>query len=75
MAKGLQLPAFYFHEFPWIQRWTTTLFGAKVLRVDIKLAEPKMLRVNVKSASNLPDVDKFSGKSDPYVVVGFQGKT
>ena len=34
-----------------------------------------MLKVNVKSASNLPDVDKFSGKSDPYVVVSFQGKT
>lgn len=34
-----------------------------------------MLKVNVKSASNLPDVDKFSGKSDPYVVVSFQGET
>ena len=34
-----------------------------------------MLKVNIKSASNLPDVDKFSGKSDPYVVVSFQGET
>lgn len=29
VAKGLQLPAFYAGEFPWLQRWTTTLFGVR----------------------------------------------
>ena len=28
----------------------------------------------MKGATNLPDVDKFSGKSDPYAIVSFQGK-
>lgn len=34
----------------------------------------KMLKVLVKGATNLPDVDRFSGKSDPYAVVSFRGK-
>jgi len=34
-----------------------------------------MLKVVVKSATNLPDVDKLGGKSDPYVVVSFRGKS
>ena len=33
-----------------------------------------MLKVKVKGATNLPDVDTFSGKSDPYATVSFQGK-
>ena len=33
-----------------------------------------MLKVKVKGATNLPDVDKFSGKSDPYAIVSFQGR-
>ncbi|XP_015759468.1 PREDICTED: myoferlin-like [Acropora digitifera] len=33
-----------------------------------------MLKVEVTGATNLPDVDKFSGKSDPYAVVRFQGQ-
>lgn len=33
-----------------------------------------MLKVEVTGATNLPDVDKFSGKSDPYAVVRFQGE-
>ncbi|XP_048585076.1 myoferlin [Nematostella vectensis] len=32
-----------------------------------------MLKVFVKSATNLPDVDRLGGKSDPYAVVCFQG--
>ena len=32
-----------------------------------------MLKVTVKGATNLPDVDKFSGKTDAYAVVTFQG--
>lgn len=32
-----------------------------------------MLKVLVKGATNLPDVDKFSGKSDPYALVSFKG--
>lgn len=34
-----------------------------------------MLKVKVKGATNLPDVDKFSGKSDPYAIVSFQGES
>lgn len=33
-----------------------------------------MLKVEVKGATNLPNVDKFRGKSDPYAVVSFQGE-
>ena len=33
-----------------------------------------MLKIKVTGATNLPDVDKFSGKSDPYAVVSFQGE-
>ena len=33
-----------------------------------------MLRVTVKGARCLYDVDRFSGKSDPYVGITFQGK-
>lgn len=33
-----------------------------------------MLKVKVKGATNLPDVDTFSGKSDPYATVSFQGQ-
>ena len=28
----------------------------------------------MKTASNLPDVDRLGGKSDPYAIVSFQGK-
>ncbi|KAK3706775.1 hypothetical protein QZH41_015339 [Actinostola sp. cb2023] len=32
-----------------------------------------MLKVIVKGATNLPDVDRLGGKSDPYAVVSFRG--
>lgn len=33
-----------------------------------------MLRVTVEGARCLYDVDRFGGKSDPYVGISFQGK-
>lgn len=37
------------------------------------MAESTSLEVCVKSAQNLPNVDGPGGKSDPFVVITFQG--
>lgn len=44
------------------------------VNLDSEVQLTSMLKVVVNNASNLPNVDKFSGKSDPYVIVSFQGK-
>lgn len=44
------------------------------VNLDSEAQLTSMLKVVVNNASNLPNVDKFSGKSDPYVIVSFQGK-
>ncbi|RMX57790.1 hypothetical protein pdam_00006779 [Pocillopora damicornis] len=44
------------------------------VNLDSEAQLTSMLKVVVNNASNLPNVDKFSGKSDPYVIVSFQGQ-
>lgn len=73
--KRLQLPLgkrAFFHKCKPGPRDSCLMLGERCWRVAEDKAL-KMLKVLVKGATNLPDVDRLSGKSDPYAVVSFRG--